>query len=177
MRDGIRADEYFKAEDARSQSPQGAIDGAGRAVSMIQSIYHEFGSGIVLKNSGINWQNRGCSFSLDERALNALKPRRKPFHTLNPALARLDDGRTIVYGTMGGDGQPQTQAQIVTRLNFGMGLAEAIDARRSYGPRRRRATAWAACSLRRRGCARCAWRRRGPRPPAATARAARARRG
>jgi gamma-glutamyltranspeptidase/glutathione hydrolase len=109
----------------------GAIDSAGRAVSMIQSIYHEFGSGVVLNRSGINWQNRGCSFSLDEGALNALKPRRKPFHTLNPALARLDDGRVIVYGTMGGDGQPQTQSAVFTRYAvFGQGMQQAISAPR-----------------------------------------------
>jgi gamma-glutamyltranspeptidase/glutathione hydrolase len=109
----------------------GAIDHAGRAVSFIQSIYHEFGSGVVLRGSGINWQNRGCSFSLDERALNALKPRRKPFHTLNPALARLHDGRTVVYGTMGGDGQPQTQAAVFTRYAvFGHGMQQAIAAPR-----------------------------------------------
>jgi gamma-glutamyltranspeptidase/glutathione hydrolase len=109
----------------------GAIDSAGRAVSMIQSIYHEFGSGIVLKNSGINWQNRGCSFSLNDGALNLLKPRRKPFHTLNPALARLNDGRVIVYGTMGGDGQPQTQSAVFTRhAVFGQGMQQAISAPR-----------------------------------------------
>ncbi len=93
----------------------GVIDGEGRAVSCIQSIYHEFGSGVVLAQTGINWQNRGCSFSLDPQALNALEPGRKPFHTLNPALALLNDGRLMVYGTMGGDGQPQTQAAIFTR--------------------------------------------------------------
>jgi len=109
----------------------GAIDSAGRAVSMIQSIYHEFGSGVVLKNSGINWQNRGCSFSLDEDALNLLKPRRKPFHTLNPALARLNDGRVMVYGTMGGDGQPQTQSAVFTRYAvFGQNMQQAISAPR-----------------------------------------------
>ena len=67
----------------------GVIDADGRAVSFIQSLYHEFGSGVVLKETGINWQNRGCSFSLDPAALNALEPGRKPFHTLNPALAVL----------------------------------------------------------------------------------------
>ena len=109
----------------------GAIDRAGRAVSFIQSIYHEFGSGVVLKGSGVNWQNRGCSFSLDERALNALKPRRKPFHTLNPALARLNDGRTVIYGTMGGEGQPQTQAAVFTRYAvYGQGMQQAISAPR-----------------------------------------------
>ena len=109
----------------------GAIDGQGRAVSFIQSIYHEFGSGIVLNGSGINWQNRGCSFSLDERALNALAPRRKPFHTLNPALAVLNDGRIVVYGTMGGEGQPQTQAAMFTRYAvYGQGMQQAIAAPR-----------------------------------------------
>ncbi|MBA4741822.1 MAG: gamma-glutamyltransferase family protein [Azoarcus sp.] len=109
----------------------GVIDGEGRAVSFIQSIYHEFGSGIVLPETGINWQNRGCSFSLDAAALNALEPGRKPFHTLNPALAVLDDGRTMVYGTMGGDGQPQTQAAVFTRyVQMGMGLQEAVSAPR-----------------------------------------------
>ncbi len=93
----------------------GAIDGNGRAVSFIQSIYYEFGSGVVLANTGIHWQNRGCSFSLDPTALNTLEPGRKPFHTLNPALALLNDGRVMVYGTMGGDGQPQTQAAVFTR--------------------------------------------------------------
>ena len=77
----------------------GVIDGAGRAVSFIQSLYHEYGSGIVLRETGINWQNRGCSFSLDERALNALRPGRKPFHTLNPALALLGDGRSWCTAT------------------------------------------------------------------------------
>jgi gamma-glutamyltranspeptidase/glutathione hydrolase len=109
----------------------GVIDGDGRAVSFIQSLYHEFGSGVVLKSTGVCWQNRGCSFSLDEQALNALKPRRKPFHTLNPALAVLADGRTMVYGNMGGDGQPQTQSAVFTRtLVHGMTPQAAISAPR-----------------------------------------------
>jgi gamma-glutamyltranspeptidase len=109
----------------------GVIDGEGRAVSFIQSLYHEFGSGVVLKSSGVCWQNRGCSFSLNPNALNALRPRRKPFHTLNPALALLKDGRTMVYGNMGGDGQPQTQSAVFTRtLVHGMNPAAAIAAPR-----------------------------------------------
>jgi oxamate amidohydrolase len=109
----------------------GVIDGTGRAVSFIQSLYHEFGSGIVLAQTGINWQNRGCSFALDEGALNVLRPGRKPFHTLNPALAAIGDGRTMVYGTMGGDGQPQTQAAIFTRhVHMGVGLQESVSAPR-----------------------------------------------
>ncbi len=109
----------------------GVIDGEGRAVSFIQSIYHEYGSGVVLRESGVNWQNRGCSFALDERALNALRPGRKPFHTLNPALAVLADGRTMVYGNMGGDGQPQSQSAVFTRtVLYGMNPQDAITAPR-----------------------------------------------
>ena len=109
----------------------GVIDREGIAVSFIQSIYHEFGSGLVLPASGINWQNRGCSFSLDPQSRNPLTPLRKPFHTLNPALARFDDGRTLVYGNMGGDGQPQSQSAVFSRIAlFGMNPQEAIGAPR-----------------------------------------------
>lgn len=109
----------------------GAIDAEGRAVSFIQSTYWEFGSGVVLTKTGVNWQNRGASFSLDPVAPNALMPGRKPFHTLNPALARLKDGRVMVYGTMGGDGQPQTQACVYSRyVHHGYGLQDAISAPR-----------------------------------------------
>jgi len=105
----------------------GAADAEGRVVSAIQSIYHEFGSGVVLPNSGVTWQNRGSSFRLTPDGWNALKPQRKPFHTLNPALARFEDGRVMAYGTMGGEGQPQTQAAIFTRYaRQGVGLQEAI---------------------------------------------------
>ena len=93
----------------------GAIDKEGRAVSFIQSVYWEFGSGVVLPSSGVTWQNRGISFSLDADHHNALMPNRRPFHTIQPALALLSDGRVMSYGTMGGEGQPQTQAMVFTR--------------------------------------------------------------
>lgn len=109
----------------------GAIDGDGRAVSCIQSTYFEFGSGLVLPRSGIVWQNRGCSFRLAKDGWNALAPGRKPFHTLNPALARFDDGRVMAYGTMGGEGQPQTQAAVFSRYaRFGVPLQQALTAPR-----------------------------------------------
>ena len=60
-----------------------------------------------------------------------MKPGRKPFHTLNPELAKLNDGRIMSYGTMGGEGQPQTQAAIFARhILFGQGVQEAITAPR-----------------------------------------------
>ena len=109
----------------------GAIDGDGRAVSFIQSLYWEFGSGTVLDETGIIWQNRGISFSLDAEHHNCLKPGRRPFHTIQPALARLADGRVMPYGTMGGEGQPQTQAMIFSRhVLHGQRLQEAVTAPR-----------------------------------------------
>ena len=108
----------------------GVVDGDGRAVSAIQSIYFEFGSGLVLPQTGIVWQNRGASFRLAPDGWNALKPGRKPFHTLNPAMAVFDDGRLMSYGAMGGEGQPQTQAAVFTRYAGGMGLQAAITAPR-----------------------------------------------
>lgn len=105
----------------------GCVDKNGTMVSFIQSIYWEFGSGVVLPGLGLLWNNRGCSFSLDASQRNALQPGCKPFHTLNPAFAMLKDGRRISYGTMGGEGQPQTQAALFTRYIYdGLSLQESI---------------------------------------------------
>ncbi|WP_315835223.1 gamma-glutamyltransferase family protein [Bradyrhizobium prioriisuperbiae] len=106
----------------------GAADASGLVVSYIQSIFWEFGSGCVLPKTGVLMQNRGASFSLDPKAANPLSPGRLPFHTLNPALAVLRDGRIMGYGTMGGDGQPQTQAMIFSRhVPFRQPLELALD--------------------------------------------------
>jgi gamma-glutamyltranspeptidase len=108
----------------------GVVDEEGRSASMIQSLYFEYGSGVVLPQTGIVWQNRGAAFSLSGGP-NGLRPGCKPLHTLNPAMARFDDGREMVYGTMGGEGQPQTQAAIFSRYAwFGMELQEAVTAPR-----------------------------------------------
>lgn len=109
----------------------GCVDGEGRAVSFIQSLYHAFGSGVVLPESGLLWHNRGIAFDFDPESPRYLEPGRKPFHTLSPALARFRDGRVMVYGTMGGDGQPQTQAALFTRYAlFGQSLQQAVTAPR-----------------------------------------------
>ena len=105
----------------------GAIDASGLAVSFIQSVFWEYGSGCVLPSTGVLLQNRGASFSLDPAAVNPLSPGRRPAHTLNPPLAVFDDGRVVSYGAMGGDGQPQFQAQVFTRLLFGENIAFALD--------------------------------------------------
>jgi len=106
----------------------GAVDSSGLVVSYIQSLYWEFGSGCVLPRTGVLMQNRGASFSLQSGAVNPLMPGRLPIHTLNPALAVLDDGRIMAYGCMGGDGQPQTQGAVFTRhIMFREPLDQAVD--------------------------------------------------
>lgn len=122
-----RAMAWGGAGDMSDTTWFGAIDAEGRAVSCIQSLYHEFGSGVVLPQSGICWQNRGSSFSLDAAHPRALKPGRLPFHTLCPSLVQFDDGRVMALGTMGGDGQPQTQSCLFARYAyFNRNLQEAI---------------------------------------------------
>jgi len=109
----------------------GVVDKDGNAVSLIQSIYHDFGSGIVPKGTGILLQNRGSFFSLDANHVNKLAPRKRTFHTLIAAMLLKDDKPFLVYGSMGGEGQPQTQAAIATRVvDFGMYPQDAITAPR-----------------------------------------------
>ncbi|KQI71816.1 gamma-glutamyltransferase [Loktanella sp. 5RATIMAR09] len=108
----------------------GAADRDGCVVSFIQSVFWEFGSGLTCPDTGVYFQNRGAGFSLQEGP-NQLGPYRRPFHTLNPALAQLADGRVMAYGTMGGEGQPQTQAAVFTRhVLFGQDLQAAVTAPR-----------------------------------------------
>lgn len=108
----------------------GAVDAEGTVVSFIQSVFWEFGSGLTCPETGVFFQNRGAGFSLTPGP-NQLAPFKRPFHTLNPAMAELSDGRVLAYGTMGGEGQPQTQAAVFTRYaQFGQDLQQAVTAPR-----------------------------------------------
>ncbi|MBI3967837.1 MAG: gamma-glutamyltransferase [Chloroflexi bacterium] len=113
-----------------------AVDADGNAVAMIQSLYFDFGTAFVAGDTGILLQSRGCYFSLDDRHPNRLEPRKRTAHTLTPALLLRDGRPALVYGAMGGEGQPQTQAALVTRVvDFGLDPQAAIDAPRwLYGP-------------------------------------------
>ena len=107
------------------------VDDDGLAVSMIQSIYFDFGSGIVAGDTGIIPQNRGSFFSLDPTHINSLEPGKRSFHTLIPGLITKDGEPWLLYGTMGGEGQPQTQAALVSRIvDFGYDVQTAIEAPR-----------------------------------------------
>jgi gamma-glutamyltranspeptidase/glutathione hydrolase len=108
-----------------------AADAAGNAVSVIQSLYHEFGAGVVAGDTGVVLQNRGAFFSLDPTHPNCLAPGKRTAHTLIPSMYFRGGRPRFVYGTMGGDGQPQTQAALVTRLvDDGLGPQAAVEAPR-----------------------------------------------
>lgn len=107
------------------------VDADGLAVSAIQSICHDFGCGVVAGDTGIVPQNRGVFFSLDPARANVLAPGRRTFHTLAPAMLFEGDRLAMAFGTMGGEGQPQTHAALVTRVvDFGHDVQRAIDAPR-----------------------------------------------
>jgi gamma-glutamyltranspeptidase/glutathione hydrolase len=108
-----------------------AADADGHAVSVIQSLYHEFGAGIVAGDTGVLLQNRGAFFSLDPAHPNRLAPRKRTAHTLIPGMYLVDGRPRLVYGTMGGDGQPQTHAALVTRVvDRGLAPQAAVEAPR-----------------------------------------------
>lgn len=110
-----------------------AADADGMLVSLIQSNFRGFGSGVTVPGWGINLQNRGSHFSLDPGHANVIAPRKRTMHTLMPALAFRDGRPWLVFGTMGGDGQAQTHLQLLTRvIDDGRDIQEAIDAPRWF---------------------------------------------
>ena len=128
--DPIRARPWPEVAKPGDTIWMGAADSEGCVVSFIQSVFWEFGSGLVCPETGVFFQNRGAGFSLAPGP-NQLRPHARPFHTLNPALAHLADGRVLAYGTMGGEGQPQTQAAVFSRYAmFGQDLQQAVTAPR-----------------------------------------------
>lgn len=105
------------------------VDQEGNMVSLIQSVFWEFGSGFTV--AGFNLQNRGSLFSLDPDSPNVLAPGKRPFHTIIPAFAMKGGKPWLSFGLMGGSMQPQGHAQVLINLiDFGMDLQQAGDAPR-----------------------------------------------
>lgn len=141
-----RIDPDSASRPAPSTNPPGGgtiylavVDAEGNAVSLIESNYLGFGSGVVDPETGIHYQNRGSYFSLDPGHANVLVPRKRTLHTLLPGmLFREPDRPWIVAGSMGGDAQPQVHAQLVSGLvDGGLDVRTAVAAPRWYvGPER-----------------------------------------
>jgi len=107
-----------------------AIDREGNIVSLIQSIYQGFGSGLVPSGTGFALQNRGALFTLDEQHPNVLAPRKRPLHTIIPGFMQKGDLR-IGFGIMGAWNQAQAHAQFVANIvDYGMDIQEALEAPR-----------------------------------------------
>jgi gamma-glutamyltranspeptidase / glutathione hydrolase len=108
-----------------------AADSGGMLVSLIQSNFFGFGSGLTVPAWGINLHNRGESFSLDPSHANVVGPRKRTMHTLIPAMAFRDGSPWLVFGSMGGHAQAQIHVQLLTRIvDDGADLQHAIDAPR-----------------------------------------------
>jgi gamma-glutamyltranspeptidase/glutathione hydrolase len=108
-----------------------AADSAGNMVSLIQSNYAGFGSGVTVVPFGFGLQNRGSQFALEAQHANGYAPRKRPFHTIIPAFARRVDKTLLAFGVMGAAMQPQGQVQVFSNIvDFGMGVQAAGDAPR-----------------------------------------------
>jgi gamma-glutamyltranspeptidase/glutathione hydrolase len=106
-------------------------DAAGNCVSLIQSLYHEWGPGLIAGETGVVLQNRGAGFTLAADHPNALAPGKRPFHTLTPFMYLRDGTPCLAAGTMGGEGQPQTLVALATRMvDFGLDVQAAVEAPR-----------------------------------------------
>jgi gamma-glutamyltranspeptidase/glutathione hydrolase len=108
-----------------------AIDGEGRAVSLLESLYMSFGSGLLPEGTGVLLHDRGAYFSLEEGHPNELAGGKRPLHTLSPGMLLRDGLPEFIYGAMGGDGQPQTHVQLIHNVyERGMSVQAAVDAPR-----------------------------------------------
>ncbi len=108
-----------------------AADADGMIVSLIQSNFLSFGSGVHVPEWGINLNNRGSSFTFDEMSTNALAPAKLPMHTLIPAMVMRDEEPWTAFGSMGGDSQPQIQIELLAHLvDDGDDPQDALDAPR-----------------------------------------------
>ena len=130
--DPSRAAENCPCGDVRSDTIYlTVIDNERNCVSLIQSIYDAFGSRHVPGDLGFALQNRGTSFALDPNHPNALRPHKRPFHTIIPGFVTRGGKPYFCFGVMGGDMQPQGQVQVlVNHLDFGMNIQAAGDAPR-----------------------------------------------
>jgi gamma-glutamyltranspeptidase/glutathione hydrolase len=105
-----------------------AVDEDGMAVVLIESLYMNFGSGVVAEGTGIVLQNRGAYFSLQPDHPNVYAGGKRPLHTLSPAMFLRDGSPEVVFGTMGGDGQPQILLQVLHQIvERGLDVQRALD--------------------------------------------------
>jgi gamma-glutamyltranspeptidase/glutathione hydrolase len=109
------------------------VDEKGMAVSFINSLYGDFGTGIVTNKTGVNFHNRGEGFVLDPKHPNCIAPRKRPMHTLVPAMVLKDGKPLMAFGVMGAHFQPMGHVYVMNNMfDYGMGPQEALDAPRMF---------------------------------------------
>jgi gamma-glutamyltranspeptidase/glutathione hydrolase len=124
-------DAFFDGRDHGDTIYLAAADGKGNAISFINSLFSDFGSGLVVPGTGIVLHNRGAGFTLMKGHPNRLAPGKRPLHTLVPAFIMKDGKPLMPFGVMGGDNQAQAHVQVVVNLvDFGMNVQDAGDAAR-----------------------------------------------
>jgi gamma-glutamyltranspeptidase/glutathione hydrolase len=123
-----------KAQPYAAGDPEGdttgfvAVDGHGNVISVIQSLFNPFGSGVVVPGTGVLLQNRGRHFTYEADHPSAFAPGKRPFHTLMASIVTRDDRPSIAFSTMGGNGQAMFHVQVLTNmLDYGLDPQEAIE--------------------------------------------------
>jgi gamma-glutamyltranspeptidase/glutathione hydrolase len=126
--DPERASNYAPGEPEGDTTGFVVADRHGNVVSVIQSLFNAFGSGVVPPGTGFCLQNRGRHFSLDPAHRNVIAPGKRPFHTLMASLTTRDDRPVMAFATMGGNGQAMFHLQVLTNvLDYGLDIQEAIE--------------------------------------------------
>ncbi len=150
--DWLLSDEFAKEQYARIQSGKvisqpvqsalpkhkdtvyiSVVDKDGNACSFINSVFHSWGSGLVAGNTGINLQNRGGGFTLEEEHFNCIAPNKRPMHTIIPAMVYKQGKPVLCFGVMGGQYQAMGQAYVLSNwIDFDMDIQQSLDAARFF---------------------------------------------
>lgn len=126
--DPAKAQTYVAGDPEGDTTGFVVADGQGNVLSVIQSLFNAFGSGVVVPGTGVVLQNRGRHFSLDPEHPSVLAPGKQPFHTLIASVVTRDERPVMGFATMGGNGQAMFHAQVLTNvLDYGMEVQEAIE--------------------------------------------------
>jgi gamma-glutamyltranspeptidase len=126
--DARKAGTYVPGEPEGDTTGFVVADGRGDMISVIQSLFNSFGSGVVVPGAGVVLQNRGRHFTTEPGHPAVFAPRKRPFHTLIASIVTRDDRPVLGFATMGGNGQAMFHTQVVTNvLDYGLDIQEAIE--------------------------------------------------
>ena len=141
LRDRIRDDRAMERPEPLTRPPRGntvylcVVDSDRNAVSLINSLYDHFGTGLVSPEAGVLLQNRGCGFLVEPSHPNCISGGKRPLHTLIPGMLGKDDQAIMPFGVMGAEYQAMGHAHLLTSLiDFGLDIQTAVDLPRVFAP-------------------------------------------